>query len=169
MMEGEKFIAFRTRLRTLFEVPADDPWAEGPCVEVLFDVVSGTDSYFEFSYAHLRTTQDLLLGAVLLSEWQAKRVVFLTATAYYALQASKFVRRYRDAGIAACPTLSVGVAGALPIDTLRRADVILHHGRVYPLPEDVKPQRTVVQVFEGEIVPHDTRPLSSLMCMGGDE
>lgn len=132
------------------------------CIEALYDMVEGNAERYDFDMPHLRLSQDLLLAGVLLSEWHGKHVVFLTATSYYAAQAMRFVRGYRSLGVS-CATLSVGVAGVLPSELIRSADVILHHGRVYPLSEDLKGRRIIVQIFPGESVPHDTRPLSSLM------
>lgn len=66
-------------------------------------------------------------------------------------------------GMAQFPTLTIGVAGNIPDRVLRAAHVILHHGRVYPLPEHVQPARTVMQTFPDEDVPHDTRLLGALV------
>ncbi len=153
------FYAFQTRLKNLFEIKDnDDPQ---PCYEVLFDIVEGIDERYVFDFEHLRLSQNLLLAAVLLSEWKNKNVLFLTATNYYSTQAIRFVRNYREMGLT-CSTLEIGVSGCLPTESFRKADVILHHGRVYPLPIEVKHHRTIIQIFPGENVPHDTRSLSTL-------
>lgn len=167
MDDATPFLDFRNRLWKCFKVPDADAWEGGPCVDVLFDIVEGTNPLYEFDFAHARTTQDLLLGAILLSEWKKQNVVFLTATAYYSYQAVRFTRRYQQDGVATCSTLSIGIAGNLPESVLREADVILHHGRIYPLPEHVKPKRTIVQIFPGENVPHDVRSLSTLIHANG--
>lgn len=131
-------------------------------MEVLFDIVEGSDERYEFDFPHMRTTQDLLLAAILLADWKGCDVVFLTATSYYSLQAVRFARRYEARGVAGLSHLTIGVAGNIPQATLRSARVIFHHGREYPLPPGLK-CRTVIQHFKGEDVPHDTRPMSSLM------
>jgi hypothetical protein len=152
------FELFKERLNTFFE----GEYPPELCIEVIFDIVEGNSVYYEFDFQHLRLTQDLLLAAILLSEWKKIKVVFLTATSYYSLQALRMVRGYQRFGVL-CKTLSVGVAGIIPKRTLLEADVIMHHGRVYPLLESVHPKRTIVQIFKDEAVPHDTRSLSALI------
>lgn len=156
---NQGFESFKQKLNDFFqgEYPSE------LCVEVMYDIVEGKDVRYEFDFEHLRLTQDLLLSAVLLSEWKKLNVVFLTPTTYYAAQAIRMVKGYQKAGVA-CPTLSVGVAGIIPSSTLIHADVILYHGRVYGLPENVRPQRTIIQIFKNEDVPHDTRSLRMLYC-----
>lgn len=153
-----KFESFKERLNTFFkgEYPPE------LCIEVIFDIVEGNSVYYEFDFQHLRLTQDLLLAAILLSEWKRLNVVFLTATSYYSTQTIRMVRGYQRCGVL-CKTLSIGVAGVIPTHTLLEADVIIHHGRAYPLPENVYPKRTIVQIFKDEEVPHDTRSLSALI------
>lgn len=162
---NQGFDEFKSKLNIFFE--GDYP--EELCVEVLFDVVEGTDKHYEFDHPHLRLTQDLLLAAVLLCEWKNLKVVFLTATSYYAAQAMRFVRGYQRFGHA-CSTLTVGVAGMIPQHILQEADIIMHHGRVYPLPHmmDVSKKRMIVQIFPNENVPHDTRTLGALYCASYD-
>lgn len=155
-MEQEGFESFKARVRAFF----GGEYPDELCIEALYEMVEGNAERYEFDMPHLRLSQDLLLAGILLSEWHGQHVVFLTATHYYAAQAMRMLNGYRAFGIS-CKTLSVGVA---PMDALRDADVVLHHGRVYPLPADVHPKRTIVQIFPGETVPHDTRPLSALMC-----
>jgi hypothetical protein len=162
-----RFRLFELDYGSAFDVPDGEDWQDGPCIEVLFEIVEGTDTFYEFDFAHMRTTQDLLLGAILLSDWKKQNVVFLTATACYSAMAVRFTQRYQRAGFAACPTLTIGVAGNLPEASLREADVIFHHGRDYPLPQGIKPKRRIIQRFPGENVPHDTRSLSALVHAAG--
>lgn len=168
MDEGSSFLAFRAKLWACFEVPPGDNWEGGPAVGVLYDIVEGEARNYVFDFAHMRTTQDLLLGAILLNDWKQRNVVFLTPTTYYAMQAVRFAHRYEQAGVVASVSrLTIGVAGNIPLATLKAANAIFHHGRVYPLPPEIEllpTLKTVIQIFPDEQVPHDTRPLSSLMC-----
>ena len=66
-MDADAFQKFRAKLWKCFAVPDGEIWEGGPCIEVLFDIVEGNDALYEFDFANMRLTQDLLLGAILLS------------------------------------------------------------------------------------------------------
>jgi hypothetical protein len=169
-MEGA-FAAFQSRVRTVFGIEESDAVNHQPCWEVVFDMVEGTDAKYEFDFEHLRLSLDLLLAATLLSEWKHKRVVFLSPTSYYSAQAIRIYNRWQTARKFTTKTLTIGVLGNIPAEVLRAADVIMHHGRMYPAPAPTQHQRVIVQLFPGIDVPHDTRPLSSLVaaCRSGDD
>lgn len=157
---NQGFEEFKNKLNEFFE----GEYPEELCVEVLFDIIEGNAPYYEFDFEHLRLTQDLLLSAILLSEWKNLNVVFLTATSYYSAQAIRMVRRYQQKDVG-CKTLSIGVLGLISKNILEEAHVLIHHGRLYDIPKDLDmtKKRSIVQIFKGENVPCDTRSLSFLI------
>ena len=71
MDDATPFLDFRNRLWKCFKVPDADAW-EGGHVSMFYSILEGTNPLYEFDFAHARTTQDLLLGAILLSSGKSK-------------------------------------------------------------------------------------------------
>lgn len=127
------------------------------CWEVIFDIVEGGDENYEFGFEHLRLTADLLMAAILLSVFHDKYIMILEPTAYYSAQAVQMFRRWN----LPAPKLQISNVGGCDISD--HVEVVFHHGRRFDVSPSVSQRcRHVVQLFEDENVPQDSRCLKSL-------
>ena len=160
---ADDFRTFKKRIDILLHITDETRRDDDPCVEVLYDIFDGEDD-FDFDFEHLRLTKDLLLGAALLAKWKGKKVMFCVPTSYYAYQAIPLIKSLKcdeNGGF-----VKIAVPGQFSERTIHITDVICHHGKDYRYAfqkSQMENKRHIIQIFEGEDVPCDTRSLSSLI------
>lgn len=156
---GLKFSDFKKRVTSFLG-------REATYIEPIFEIFTG-DENIKLDIEEMRLTMDFPLAACLLALWKGKRVLFLSPTVYYAIQAKIFIGKAMSMNTRGGEVI---VTIAKCVDQLTDIDVIFHHGRDYNefLPKSALRKRNVIQSFVGEDVPCDATSLYSLMCRHGE-
>lgn len=132
------------------------------CWEVLYNIVEG-DGDYDFNHGYLRLTTDFLMGAALLSKFKNMHVYVIEPTAYYSAQAVSMFRCWK----LDVPKLSICTFNHF--DPSAPVGAVFHHGRRFDLKYDSSCVRTIIQYFDKEDVPQDSRSLSSLVMSTYDD
>ena len=172
---------FEDTVKRAFGVDSVSKTELGIRFEHAFTIWNEDRADFTFCDADLRLSAFLVQIATLCSVLKSDRVVFFSPTTYYARQADDLHRRYERV------LLDSTARAALPPPTYRTivperretvdealrtsgADSVFMHGRDW---SDLLPTwwsgRKIVQMFSGESVPTDARPLSCFMCHERDD
>jgi hypothetical protein len=150
MEEGQRFLRFQEKARSVLNLKADGSEDQHQNWQVLFDFVEG-GRVVTCDFDEIRLTSELLLSAALYSLLYDKNVLVLEPTSYYSAQAIQMFRRW---GL---------IANAGVVDD-SKFDAIFHHGKRFKTSEAANQRaRHIIHIFRSVDVPEDSRSLGSLV------